>query len=74
MTYDELLTKIPAYESALLAVVELHKPQKTAANNGSMDRKFIFACRQCMKKNTHSGMNYVAYPCPTIQAIEKELI
>ena len=73
MTYVELLTMIPSYEYALLAVIKLHEPQKTAANNGSMDRKFILACRQCMKKNTHSGINYVAYPCPTIQAIEANI-
>jgi hypothetical protein len=76
MTHDELLAKI--YDStnglkyedifillientnALRAVVELHPPQEITLPNGS----WAHGCKQC-----HSW----TYPCPTIQAIEKEL-
>ncbi len=44
------------YRSALLAVVELHRP------SGG------WFCDVCAKPNDE-----VMYPCPTIQAIEKEL-
>lgn len=79
MTHDELLTKINrpqavaisvqgmgsiievqhlmAFRSALYAVVELHKPRTNEA-----------VCIHCSK----TGF-WIAYPCPTIQAIEKEL-
>ena len=68
MTHEELLAKMKElsqsfayepnlnFESALRAVVELHKPE-----------------------HSHSGYNCTycfidaSYPCPTIQAIEKEL-
>jgi hypothetical protein len=70
MTHDELLTLIDEDEkfleqyfggkfkgqSALRAVVELHKP------SGG------WFCDACTKPNDE-----VIYPCPTIQAIEKEL-
>lgn len=45
---------------ALRAVVELHKPQPTTIPT---DPK----CIEC------SGLDWVDYPCSTIQAIEKEL-
>ena len=44
---------------ALKAVVELHKPYEYFENDGSLDRN----CDLCDD----------IYPCPTIQAIEKEL-
>ena len=70
MTHDELLAMISledkqliSYEEfekrnlALRAVVELHKPME----------KFPDVCGEC-------GFDAVVlYPCPTIQAIEKEL-
>ena len=86
MTHDELLAKIELtlgtyiskyYGSkkdvelrsdvidslqALRAVVELHKPSIT---------KYIsnfIGCDNCSSTN-----GFVLYPCPTIQAIEKEL-
>ena len=77
MTHDELLAKIDytvaiyeglsvldirvltAYLKALRAVVELHKP-----NVFSIGRSLCVAC---------AGFNSTTYPCPTIQAIEKEL-
>ena len=66
MTHDELLAKMKElsrtfayepnlnFESALRAVVELHKPYDWHPG-----------CAQC---------GYYQYPCPTIQAIEKELV
>ena len=75
MTHDELLAKIDytvaiyeglsvldtrvltAYLKALRAVIELHKPTKNRSIEGW--------CDVCT--------DYYQYPCPTIQAIEKEL-
>lgn len=64
MTHEELLAKIEScsccsgvHEIALRVVVELHKPV-TSNMVGSF-------CKGC-------GIA-VDYPCPTIQAIEKEL-
>ena len=48
---------------ALRAVVELHKPINNP-NFPDSDRW----CWQCAE-----GRGYAKYPCPTIQAIEKEL-
>jgi len=79
MTHDELLAEIKeavrysetselfnqangwvAGAKALRAVVELHKPDSTGGCN---------ACEQW----TNEGAYQLPYPCPTIQAIEKEL-
>jgi hypothetical protein len=63
MTHDELLAEIDSYayvykpKSALRAVVELHKPSKD----------------KCWECSFPLDSIYVPYPCPTIQAIEKEL-
>jgi len=75
MTHDELLAKMaePAhnlnandarnvYLVALRAVVELHKPE-------SNRMPFCVACRGVWQ----GEIDVVLYPCPTIQAIEKEL-
>ena len=79
MTHDELLAKINKeiqpcgththFEckskeenlpwQALRAVLELHKPRNTSMG--------IVCCELCSKRI------FKAYPCPTIQAIEKEL-
>ncbi len=67
MTYEELLAKIQSeieqyhfYPWTMLrAVVELHKA-KTFEDDELGD---MILCRQCI----------TAYPCVTIQAIEKEL-
>ena len=82
MIYEELLAKIDnvihAVEyghgidtsrivkqlSAFRAVVELHKPIDNP-NFPDSDRW----CWQCAE-----GRGYAKYPCPTIQAIEKELV
>lgn len=74
MTHDELSRqleglwhdsyKAPGY-MALRAVVELHKPEITIlgeSTDGSY-KETVSVCRKCS----------AYYPCPTIQAIEKEL-
>ena len=74
MTHDELLAEIDAkliwlYSSpygngwkATRAVVELHKPL-----NSLWYKQTI--CESCQEGNDYP----IDYPCPTIQAIEKEL-
>lgn len=72
MTHDELLDRIaqkglephgnvmPTHlVLALRAVVELHKPEGLATD---------LKCYECQ------GLDAVDWPCPTIQAIEKELV
>jgi hypothetical protein len=73
MTHDELLIEInrrldvsyyngdPQSMQALRAVVELHKPFGNA----------VIWCDQCSCLESEGEI--VFYPCPTIQAIEKEL-
>ena len=72
MTHDELLAKIDwtwnhyaedLFVNALKAVVELHKPY-TEREDG-----MIICTVAC---NDYAGY-LEPYPCPTIQAIEKEL-
>lgn len=74
MTHDELLAKIdegsrvceldsPAW-SALRAVVEVHKPWNTDRFGEPID-----VCVGCFDVTD----DFIVYPCPTIQAIEKEL-
>lgn len=63
MTHDELLARLDDYGfgvpplAALRSVVELHKPISTGS------------CQICVTSEGHS----ILFPCPTIQAIEKEL-
>ena len=71
MTHDELLAEIDTrleimgdklVSAALRAVVELHKPMSDRMPD----------CAECV--TIHQGeTDVVNYPCPTIQAIEKEL-
>ena len=76
MTREELLVKINHFRvvpfdpliDALRAVVELHKP--LYYRKGEIETKGAH-CDEC-SKGSH-GENAVEYPCPTIQAIEKEL-
>ena len=70
MTHDELLAKIDgfsccsgAHELALRAVVELHKPIEPVAPVETHDDYWYGLCDDCLK----------TYPCPTIQAIGREL-
>ena len=78
MTHDELLEELNEiindfdtkydnsnpYYKALRAVVELHKPA-FAVVDGVKGAEW---CYQCADQR-----GYAKYPCPTIQAIEKEL-
>lgn len=75
MTHDELLAKMKElsrtfayepnlnFESALRAVVELHEPAIVIYPKEMQ----ILMCMEC---GDEEGLRY---PCPTIQAIEKEL-
>jgi hypothetical protein len=76
MTHQELLDKL-AYTPhtdpngkymyrALRAVVELHKPE-----NRRGDKPFCSVCYT--EGQPYEIADDVYYPCPTIQAIEKEL-
>ena len=83
MTHDELLKKILLFLvatelqsiddnfegtkmlKALRAVVELHKPFMYDGRFGQFER-----CSGCASEEEWLGE---PYPCPTIQAIEKEL-
>lgn len=89
MTHDELIEEITAYErrtcnliqdnstcvslhplaNALRAVVELHKPY-VPMDNETGDYSVLAYCN-CSK--AFNQQDVVLYPCPTIQAIEKEL-
>ena len=76
MTHDELLAKIDgfsccsgAHELALLAVVELHRPVQGSSDIQAYD---YVGCDACVEWSHDGNMN-LRYPCPTIQAIEKEL-
>jgi hypothetical protein len=76
MTHDELLAKMAepshnlnaneernVYLLALQAAVELHKP---------MSHREPY-CNECRGVYQGGIVDVVFYPCPTIQAIEKEL-
>ena len=71
MTQNELIAKI-AFDTphhvreALRAVVELHKPISYPSTSG-----LPLECTVCRAEPYYSTNE--AYPCPTIQAIEKEL-
>jgi hypothetical protein len=73
MTHDELLEEINTAEypwwmqDALRAVVELHKPISFPSTSG-----LPLECTACRAEPYYSTNE--AYPCPTIQAIEKELV
>ena len=71
MTHDELLASIEKMmnhdaifmKDALRAVVELHKPDKEG-----------LCAMNCVDVDDDGySWTQVTYPCPTIQAIEKEL-
>ncbi len=61
--YDRAYDNTNYYYTALRAVVELHKP----IYNPNFEDSESW-CWQCAE-----GRGYAKYPCPTIQAIEKEL-
>ena len=61
--YDRAYDNTNYYYTALRAVVELHKPWD--------ETKYGYDyCKACET----NGLGYRNYPCPTIQAIEKELV
>lgn len=83
MTHDELLAKINHIDSSadfimdeseqyffktLRAVVELHKPFMFNSNNPQL------CCKSCDVIDDYGDIAPAPYPCPTIQAIEKELV
>jgi hypothetical protein len=73
MTYAELLAEIDSLNdscsvveqltTALRAVVELHKPVQS----------YMFEEEACSHCSSEEDRLEILYPCPTIQAIEKEL-
>jgi len=75
MTHDELLALLKTMtnddaifmKDALRAVVELHKPSVTNEIN---------LCSVCWAISDQHNLRVmpVIYPCPTIEAIEKELL
>ena len=76
MTHDELLARIDAWNEdyyqapplyhALRAVMELHRPSE------GPDEYENIGCEACGLDSEYMQYNQI-YPCPTIQAIEKEL-
>ena len=80
MTYEELLAKLNeqsrmiyanqteliGWFNALRTVIEMHKPELTSSGE--------LGCPECVKliRTDDRAMTY-RYPCPTVQAIEKEL-
>ena len=82
MTYDELLAEIKSLNdscsissrlgNALKAVVELHKPRFW--QNPNVPEWNGANCTHCLEeRGDYMSPIEASYPCPTIQAIEKEL-
>jgi hypothetical protein len=87
MTHDELLAKInigakfdgPTWSIdgnflikqslSLRAVVELHKPEQEIGGGCDENGQELWVCIHCI-----DGDGFQDYPCPTIQAIQKELL
>jgi len=65
-TLSTLGVAVLASLNALRAIVELHKPD---GNSNCAYCNKRFACKKCGSRLE----SYISYPCPTIQAIEKEL-
>ena len=80
MTHNELLAKIGnpidegyeygdiVFNKALRVVVELHKPEQEIGGECDENGEELWVCTHCP-----DGDGFQDYPCPTIQAIEKEL-
>ena len=62
-------TLITELKAQIRAVVELHKPVELTP---PWEYVKYMACDAC-ESWTNDGAYYLPYPCPTIQAIEKEL-
>lgn len=69
LKHEHLFAKLLANTKALRAVVELHKPVQGESDIQTYD---YIGCDACVEWS-HDGSMNVAYPCLTIQAIEKEL-
>ncbi len=79
MTHDELLARIESKQgdyyaddqslNALRAVVELHKPLWVDCPCEDKNKCPDLACITCFNEYKQRE----DYPCPTVQAIEKEL-
>lgn len=63
LKHEHLFEKLLANTKALRAVVELHKP----------DREGLCAMNCVVVDDDGYAWTQEAYPCPTIEAIEKEL-
>jgi hypothetical protein len=86
MTHDELLEELDEvikdfdqkydnsnpYYKALRAVVELHKPREEVT--GINDRGDVLSSQTICNICTGLGAFSTKYPCPTIKALEKELL
>lgn len=79
MTHDELLAKTDTLEAkytdyptylAFRAVVELHKPYDSQDTPHELAMGW---CKGCSIEYSIKEYASQPYPCPTIQAIEKEL-
>ena len=62
----KIINGIEVYWKALRAVVELHKPNRPEDEYPN--------CEQCQDSESYYDYVPAFYPCPTIQAIEKELL
>ena len=80
MTHDELLAKLNSAPNAdtcwkiaiIRAVVELHKPEYW--QNPNVPEWNGANCTHCLEeRGDYMSPIEASYPCPTIQAIEKEL-
>jgi hypothetical protein len=65
LKHEHLFEKLLANTKALRAVVELHKPKETKSD--------LQVCNYCRDIDDWKEVSFVWYPCPTIQAIEREL-
>jgi hypothetical protein len=66
LKHKDIFPLLLANTQALRAVVELHKPYLYDGRMGKYER-----CSGCSSEEEWLGN---IYPCPTIQAIEKELV
>lgn len=62
LKHDDLFEKLLTNTKALRAVVKLHRPEEVRLLSGEVQDTYCFECE-----------GLTNYPCPTIQAIEKEL-
>lgn len=74
MTYEQLLEKVSVNSlispNALRAAVQLHKPYDSKDTPHEVAMGWCKGCAIEYNRNEYASQ---PYPCPTIQAIEKEL-